>query len=136
MRLLTREHTTSSQLVITTRFLVTDLNNVLYLRSSWLANVTQLTHMFVVISHKPPSLLIDLIQITQHPTCPAYNISARTAQKTLFLTIVVQMLALEHVCLRSHYSLTAFVYLLISRSLPSNGCTCYNMLYFSMCFSN
>jgi hypothetical protein len=33
----------------------------------------------------------------------------------------------EHVYFRSRYSVTAFAYLLISRSLPSNVSTCYNI---------
>jgi hypothetical protein len=37
---------------------------------------------------------------------------------------VVQLLPLKHICLRSRYSVTVVVYLLISRSLPSNGSTC------------
>jgi hypothetical protein len=61
------------------------------------------------------------------PTCPACNISARTAQKTPFLIFVVQSLPCEHVCVLSRYSATALAYLLISRSLPSIGCTYYNI---------
>jgi hypothetical protein len=40
----------------------------------------------------------------------------------------VQFFPWEHVRLRSRYSVTAAVYLLISRSLPSNGSTCYNII--------
>jgi hypothetical protein len=45
--LLTIAHTKSSQFVFTSRFLVTDPNNVLCLRPYWLATV----------SHQPPPLL-------------------------------------------------------------------------------
>jgi hypothetical protein len=48
------------------------------------------------------------------------ELSARTTQKTPLLTIAVQS-SWEHVCLRSRYSATAAVYLLIPRSLPSSG---------------
>jgi hypothetical protein len=67
--------------------------------------------------------------LTKFYICPAYNTSARIARKT-FLIVVVHLLPWEHVYLRSRYSVTAFAYLLISRSLPSNGSTCYNMFYF------
>jgi hypothetical protein len=50
-------------------------------------------------------------------TCPASDISARTAQKTQFLCCWLQPLPI-----------TAVVYLLLSRSLPRNGSTCHNML--------
>jgi hypothetical protein len=36
----------------------------------------------------------------------------------------VQFFSWEHVCLRSRYSAMALIYLLIWRSLPSNGSTC------------
>jgi hypothetical protein len=45
---------------------------------------------------------------------------------TPFLIVVGQLLPSKHVCFRSRYSVTAVVYLLISRSLPSNGSTCNN----------
>jgi hypothetical protein len=48
--------------------------------------------------------------------CAAYNISARTTQKTPFLCCCIQLLPCKHACLRSRYLLTAVVYLLISRS--------------------
>jgi hypothetical protein len=41
--------------------------------------------------------------------CPAYNISARTAQKTPFLCRCFQLLPYEHACLRSRYSVTDVV---------------------------
>jgi hypothetical protein len=47
---------------------------------------------------------------TQLPICPAYNISAWTAEKTLFLIVVVQLLPWEHFYLRRRYSATAVVY--------------------------
>jgi hypothetical protein len=45
------------------------------------------------------------------------------------LIVVVQLLPWEHVCLRSCYSVTAVVYLLISWSLPSSGSECHNILF-------
>jgi hypothetical protein len=65
----------------------------------------------------------------QLTTYPAYNILARIAQKTPLLIVVVQSFPLEHVCLRSRYSVTALVYMLMSRSLSSNGSTCYNKYF-------
>jgi hypothetical protein len=106
--LLTTPHNKSSQFGFTSRFLVTDPNNVLYLRPYWLVNVSQPTKL---------------------QTCPAYNPSARTAYKTPLSIVVVQSLSWENVCLRSRYSATTAVYLLISRSLfiealLSNGPAC------------
>jgi hypothetical protein len=43
--------------------------------------------------------------------CPAYNISARTAQKTPSLCCCVQLLPCKHACFRSRYLVTAVVYL-------------------------
>jgi hypothetical protein len=56
-RLLTTAHTKSSQVVFTSRFLVTNPNNILYLRPYWLANVSQLNPTLAVISQQPPTLL-------------------------------------------------------------------------------
>jgi hypothetical protein len=53
--------------------------------------------------------------------------SARTAQKTLIL-ILIQSFPCEHVCLWSRYSAAALIYMLISRSLPIDGSTCYNIV--------
>lgn len=64
----------------------------------------------------------------QLPTCPSYNISVRSVQKTPFLIVVVQLLPWERVYLRSHYSVTAIAYLFILRSLSSKGSTYYNTL--------
>jgi hypothetical protein len=57
----------------------------------------------------------------------AYNISARAAQKTRFLCCCFELLPCKHVCLRSRYSVTAAVRLLISPSLLNNGSTCHNI---------
>jgi hypothetical protein len=48
-RLLTKAHTKSSQFVFTNRFLVTDSNNVLCIRPYWLANVSQLTKLSLIL---------------------------------------------------------------------------------------
>jgi hypothetical protein len=37
------------------------------------------------------------------------------------------LLPWEHVCLRSSHSVTAVIYLLVSRSLPSNGSICHKL---------
>jgi hypothetical protein len=47
--------------------------------------------------------------------------------ETPFRFVVVELLQLEHVCLRSRYSVTAVVYLLTSLSLPYNGFTWKNI---------
>jgi hypothetical protein len=69
-------------------------------RSYRVATVSQLTHCF---------------------SCPAYNISAQTAQNTSFLCCCLQFL-------RSHYLVRALVFLLISRSFHSNRSTCHIFL--------
>jgi hypothetical protein len=56
----------------------------------------------------------------------AYNISTRIAQKKPFLCCF-HLLPCKHACLRSPYSVTTVVYLLILRSLPSNGSECHNV---------
>jgi hypothetical protein len=61
--------------------------------------------------------------------CPGYKISVRTAQKTEFLNVVAQLLRWEHICLRSCYSVTALLYILHSRSLPSDRPTCYDTFW-------
>jgi hypothetical protein len=64
-----------------------------------------------------------------------YTVSARTAQRTL-LPIALLLLgacllrpspSYGH-CVESHSLATAIAYLLISRSLPSNGTACHNIL--------
>jgi hypothetical protein len=52
--------------------------------------------------------------------------SARIAPKSPLLTVVVQLLPLEHVCLWCSYSVTAVIYVLNSRSSPSNGSVCHS----------
>jgi hypothetical protein len=59
-------------------------------------------------------------------------ITTWTTQKTPFLIVVVQLLPWEQICLRSCYSVTAVVYLLISQSLPNNGSTCYTIKGFNI----
>jgi hypothetical protein len=49
-------------------------------------------------------------------SCPAYNISARTAQKTPFLCRSFRPLPINDRCLQSHYLATAVIYSLTSRS--------------------
>jgi hypothetical protein len=44
-----------------------------------------------------------------------------------FSIVVVQLLPWEHICLRKSYLVTAFVYLLNSRSLASNESVCSNI---------
>jgi hypothetical protein len=114
-------HTKSSQF-FASRFLATDPNNVLCVR---LATNSQAGDHLTPTSYSSDWLQLNYLQL---PTCPTYNISTRTAHKTPFLIVVVQLLPWEHVCLQSRYSLTALVYLFISRSFPSNGSSCYNML--------
>jgi hypothetical protein len=58
----------------------------------------------------------------------AYNISAQTAQKTLFLCCCLQLFPCKHAYLRSRYSVTADVHLLLLSSSSSNGSTCHNIL--------
>jgi hypothetical protein len=55
-------------------------------------------------------------------SCTDYKISTLTEYKTPS-SVAVHFLPWEHVCLRSHYSVTALVYLLIWWSLPSNRST-------------
>jgi hypothetical protein len=45
-----------------------------------------------------------------------------------------QSLPSNHACLRSRYSVTAVVYLLVSRSFPSNGFSCHNILFLTANF--
>jgi hypothetical protein len=104
LRLLTIAQTKSSQFIFTSRFLVADPNSFLCLRPYWLANISQLPPSLAAISHQPLTFLI-----------------ARTAQKTPFLVVIIQLLLWKHAYLRSFYSVTALVHLLISRSFPSNG---------------
>jgi hypothetical protein len=60
-------------------------------------------------------------QLTHCSSCLAYNISALTAQKTTFLYCCIQLLLCRHASLPSRYLVTVVLFLLISRSLPSNG---------------
>jgi hypothetical protein len=57
------------------------------------------------------------------------NNSTRTTQKTLF-DYCCAIVGVENACWRSHYLVTAVIYLLISRLLPSNGCRCHNKFKF------
>jgi hypothetical protein len=77
-------------------------------------------------SHQLTHSLTHQRTVPHFTKCPVYNISARTAHKTPYLIFVVQLLLWEHVCLRSRYSVRAVVYLLISRSLTSNGSAYHN----------
>jgi hypothetical protein len=79
---ITIAHAKSSQSTFTSRFLITDPNNVLCSRPCCPANASQLTHFsncltprLAAISHQPPRLLFtDLL--TELPTCQAYNFLA------------------------------------------------------------
>jgi hypothetical protein len=71
--------------------------------------------------------LATVSQLTHCSNCPAYNISARTAKKTQFLWCCFQLLQRKHACLRSRNSVTAVVYILISRSLPSSRSQYHNI---------
>jgi hypothetical protein len=80
-------------------------------------------------------------------SCPLYNISARTAQKTP-LIVVRQSIPWEQVCLRRRYSgTTVHTYLLriccleadvvslfVSRSLPSNESTRSNIVHTTLSY--
>jgi hypothetical protein len=75
--------------------------------------------------------------VTKLYTLPTYNPSARTAYKIPLPIFVVQSLLWENICLRSRYSVTATVYLLIRglcqaegviyRDIFSNGPTSYSI---------
>jgi hypothetical protein len=65
--------------------------------------------------------------LTDCSNCLAYNISAQTAQKMPFFCCCFQLLPCRHACLRSRYSVTAVVFLFISRSFPSKVSTCLNI---------
>jgi hypothetical protein len=74
--------------VFTSRFLVTDLNLVLCLRSYRLAKIDNWTHCFywltprlAAISHQPPSLIFTDWLTELSTNCPGYNVSAWTNQK-------------------------------------------------------
>jgi hypothetical protein len=84
--------------------------------------------------------LATVSQLTHCSNCPTYNISARNAQKTPFLCFCLQ-LSCKHACLRSRYSVTAVLFLLISLSLSSNASTCHNIFscqsgYRRVCIGN
>jgi hypothetical protein len=59
--------------------------------------------------------LATVPQITPCSNCPAYNVSAWIAQKTPFFCCCFHLLPCKHVCFRSRFSVTAVVFLLISR---------------------
>jgi hypothetical protein len=75
-----------------------------------------------ILTHLQAGWLTDL------SNCLAYNISARTAQKTPFFCCCFQLLPCKHACLRSRYSVTAVVFLLISQSFPSKLSTYLNIV--------
>jgi hypothetical protein len=70
---------------------------------------------------------ISFLQLSTLTNCPAYDVTARNTQKTPFLAAVSSCCRVKHASLRSRYLVTAVVFLLISRSLPSNGSTCHIM---------
>jgi hypothetical protein len=78
--------------------------------------IHSLTHS---LTHQPITL-----QFTGYP---AYKISARTAQETLFLCCCIQLFSWKHASLTNRYLVTVVVYLLISPSLSGNGCTYHNI---------
>jgi hypothetical protein len=71
--------------------------------------------------------------LTHSPTnnSRAYNNSARTTQKTPFLCccaiVAFMSVGVPMLSIPSHCLATAVLYLLISRSLPSNRSTCHNI---------
>jgi hypothetical protein len=75
----------------------------------------------------PNSPRLQLQQLSTDCHFPTY-ISARIAQKTPFRCYCIKLLPWKRACLRSLYLVTAVVYLLILRSLPSNGSTCHSMM--------
>jgi hypothetical protein len=74
-------------------------------------------------------------QITHSSNCPAYNISARITQKTPFLYYSFEVLPRKFACLRSRYSVTTVVELLLSRLLPSNRSTYHDTIAISSAFT-
>jgi hypothetical protein len=72
--------------------------------------------------------LAAVSQLTRRSSCPTYDISTQTAQKTPFLYCCLQLLPCKHACLKSRYSVVAFLFLLILQSLPSSGSACHNVL--------
>jgi hypothetical protein len=80
-----------------------------------------LTHS---LTHQPTTLHFTQLNWLHFTNYPAYNILAWIAQKTSVFCCCIQLLPWKHACLQSCYLVTAVVYLLISRSLPSNGSTC------------
>jgi hypothetical protein len=103
--------------VFNSRHLVTDPNNALWFLTWWQIPTMPSDSMLVLTSDtfqlQLPSWT-DWLPTAKISTCPAYNISDWTSQKTPFLIVVVQLLPWEHVCLR-----------IISQSLASNGPTCH-----------
>jgi hypothetical protein len=63
--------------------------------------------------------------------CIVYNTSTRAAQETVFLCCCFQLSPCKYYSLRNCYSVTAFVWLLLSLSLPSKGFTYHNIIFFS-----
>jgi hypothetical protein len=84
----TTVHTKSSQFVCTSRFLVTDPNNALCLRPYQLANVSRLT---------------KLVQLITHRHGPR---GKQRSSVALHLLLVKNMLPSSGCCLRSHYLAT------------------------------
>jgi hypothetical protein len=83
--------------------------------------------ILVFISHRnrvtqlyPPALIAPTLLIIT---------SRQGSRRKRRSSVVLQSFSWEHICLPNRYSATSPVYLLISRSLPSNGCTCYNTLF-------
>jgi hypothetical protein len=82
-------------------------------------------------------LIVEIFQfhiLTSQPpigthslTCLDYNISAQINKKQLFYSCPNPFHG-SIFCLRRCYPVTALVYMLISRSLSSNGSTLYNIL--------
>jgi hypothetical protein len=70
-------------------------------------------------------------RLTHSSSSPAYNISARTAQKISFLCRF-QLLQRKYACLRNRYSVMAVVYLLILLSLLCNRSTYHNIKLYNV----
>jgi hypothetical protein len=82
--------------------------------SAWLNPCSPLTHS---LTHSLTNQLL-FTSLTPRTNCPAYNISARTSQKTTSLCCC----------------LTTVAYLFASRSLPDKGSTCHYT--FSFCLAD
>jgi hypothetical protein len=88
---------------------------------------TQLQRSSNSLTHSPTNWTISLHWL-QLLTTPAYNVSAWTARKHRSC-VAEQLLSWKHACLRNHYLVTAVAFMLIWRSLPSNGSACHNILH-------